>query len=117
MISITSKGSNDSVFLPKQSFQSSVNKVEKHLPKSTRKKCEVIIGLANKYKFRLQFAKNGRKAKVLNEEQFVYLQFFERPDITYTNPGREGNVQVGVIHREKIFPQKQHLFRAAKNRK
>ena len=71
----------------------------------------MIRSLANKYKLRLP----RRGGKVLNKEQLVYLQFFERPDITYINPRCEGNVQVGVINREKIFSQKRHLFRAAKN--
>ena len=37
-------------FTTKQSLQRSVNKVEKLLPKSPRKKSEVIKGLASKYK-------------------------------------------------------------------
>ena len=67
-------------FTTKQSLQRSVNKVEKLLPKSPRKKTEVIKGLASKYKLRIQFnnKKRGRTEKVINDEQTAYLdEFFE----------------------------------------
>lgn len=98
-------------FTTKQSLHRSVSKVEKLLPKSPRKKCEVIKGLAHKYKLRIQFSKRGRKANILTEDQTSHLtEFFERPDITYTNPGRKDNKYVGIINGKKTFLQKRYLL-------
>lgn len=50
----------------------------------------------------IQFAKWGKKGKVLKEEELAYLnEFLERPDITYTNLGIKDNVYEGMINGEK----------------
>ena len=100
-------------FATKQSLQRSVNKVEKLLPKSPRKKTEVIKGLASKYKLRIQFnnKKRGRTEKVINDEQTAYFgEFFERPDITYIKPGRKDHVYRGKVDGEKTYAQKRYLL-------
>ena len=80
--------------------------MDKLLPKSPRKKCEVIKDLASKYKLRIQFNKRGRKEKLLSDEQIVYLtEFFERPYITYTNPGRKDHFYLGKINGKKSMPK------------
>ena len=87
--------------------------MEKLLPKSPRKKSEVIKGLASKYKLRIQFnnKKRGRTEKVINDEQTAYLdEFFERPDITYINPGRKDHVYLGKVDGEKTYAQKRYLL-------
>ncbi|XP_066932919.1 glutamic acid-rich protein-like [Clytia hemisphaerica] len=107
----SSSSSTPPAFRTKQSLQRSVKKVERLLPKSPRKKSEVIRGLASKY-MRIQFCKKrGRKEKVLSDEQLKYLDdFFERPDITYTNPGRKDHVYLGKVNGEKLFAQKRYLL-------
>ena len=59
--SATSSSTQCDAFTTKQSLQRSVNKVEKLLPKSPRRKTEVIKGLASKYKLRIQFNKKKRE--------------------------------------------------------
>ena len=77
-------------FTSKQSLSSSIKKSEKALPFSPRKKKDVISGLAERYKLRRKYVeRRGRKAHTLTEEQQKWLDdAFDRPDITYVNPGR-----------------------------
>ena len=99
------------VFTTKQSLHRSVSKVEKLLPKSPRKKREVIKGLANKYQLRIQLSKKGRKPNITTEDQISLLaEFFERPDIAYINPGRKDNKYIGIINGKKMFLQKRYLL-------
>ena len=87
--------------------------MEKLLPKSPRKKTEVIKGLASKYKLRIRFnnKKRRRTEKVINDEQTAYLdEFFERPDITYINPGRKDHVYLGKVDAEKTYAQKREML-------
>ena len=61
----------------------------------------MINRIANKYILYIQFAKKRRKSKALNEEQLAYFhEFFERPDIPYTND-RKDNAYVSVINSKK----------------
>ena len=49
----------------------------------------------------------GLKPKVLSEEQEKWIiDFLERPEMTYTNPGRKDHVYIGKINGEKQFVQK-----------
>ena len=101
-------------FTTKEPLQRSVNKVQKLLPKSPWKKTEMIKDLASKYKLRIQFnsKKRGRIEKVINDEPTAYLdEFFERPDITYINPGRKDHVYLGKVDGEKTYAQKRYLLR------
>ena len=100
--------SNQSAFSSKQSFCRSISRAEKHLPNSPHKKTEVISNLAKKYNLKIQLKNNrGRKPKVLSEEQEKWIiDFLERPEMTYTNPGRKDHVYIGKINGEKQFVQK-----------
>ena len=94
-------------FTTKQSLQRSVSKVEKLLLKSPWKKTEVIKGL----RILFNSKKRGRTEKVINDEPTAYLdEFFERPDITYINPGRKDHVYLGKVDGEKTYAQKRYLL-------
>lgn len=53
----------------------------------------------------------GRKPKVLSKEQEKWLtEYLERPEMTYTNPGRKDNVYTGKIDGKKHYEQKRYLL-------
>ena len=69
----------------------SISKAEKSLPKSPRKKVEIISKLATKHKLMINLKGNrGRKPNLMDQhgDQFL-IEFLERPDITYTNARRK----------------------------
>ena len=72
----------------------SVKKAEKSLPKSPRRKMEVITRLASKFQVCVKFReKVGRKKNVLSEEKVDWvIAFLNQPDILYTTPGRKDNM-------------------------
>ena len=88
---------NNQPLEPSTSFSSaavksrSVKKVEKSLPKSPCKKREVITKLVSKFQVRVKFGeKVGRKKNVLSEGEVGWVMaFLNRPDISYTAPGRK----------------------------
>ena len=87
-----------------------IKRVEKSLPQSPRRKSEVIKSLVSKFNVKIQFGqKTGRKKKVLseNEQQWV-KDFLDRPDISYTTPGRRDVLLVFLtklknMHKNDIF--------------
>ena len=101
-----------SAFSSKQSLVRSVTRAEKHLPNSPRKKTEIIGKLAKKYNLRIQFKDSrGRKAKILSDDQEQWIiDYLERPEVTYTNPGRKDNVYVGKVNGKKEYIQKRYLL-------
>ena len=92
---------SESAFGSKQSFCRSISRAEKYLPYSPRKKAEVI-----------QLKENGGcKAKILSQEQERWLiDYLERPEISYTNPGRKDNVYIGKINGTNQSTQKRYLL-------
>ena len=53
----------------------------------------------------------GRPHKVLNEEENIWLiEFLNRSDISYSNPGRKDHVHIGKIDGESKHKQKQYLL-------
>ena len=59
---------------------------------------EVIGSLAKKYKVRIALCKKrGRKYEDLSEEKVNWLNYLERPEMTYINPGKIDNVYVGKV--------------------
>ena len=55
--------------------------------------------------------RRGLKAHTLTEEQQKWLDdAFDRPDITYVNPGRKDNVYVGKKDGERQYVQKRYLL-------
>ena len=91
-----------SAFLCRQSLHRIYSRVDLHLPKSPNKKAEIIQRLATKYKLRIDFQENrGRPRKELNEEKKIWLiEFLDRSDISYTNPGRKNHIYIGMFDGE-----------------
>ena len=54
--------------------------------------------------------KRGRPRKELTEREKIWLvEFLDRSDISYTNPGREDSVYIGKINGESQYMQKKYL--------
>ena len=83
-------------FRTKQSLSRSIKKAEKALLFSPTKKISYQWLSKTRYQLRIQYQeKRGRKPDLLTEEEQEWLvNVFERPDITYINPGRKDNVYV-----------------------
>ena len=75
------------------------------MPRSPHKKAEVVERLATKYKLRINLQQNrGRPRRELNEEEKICLiEFLNRSDISYTNPGRKDHVYIGKIDGESKY--------------
>ena len=63
----------------------------------------------------IQFANKTQKQEAqkqyLSEEQkHCLLEMLERPDLTYTNPGRKDDVYIGKIFGERCYVQKRYLL-------
>ena len=69
--------------------------------------------MANKYNLRIKLKnKRGPKKQYLSEDQEHWLsEMLERPDMTYTNRGREDNVYIRKIDGERCYVQKRYLLR------
>ena len=89
-----------------------VKRVEKFLPQSSRRKSEVIKSLASKFNVKVKFCKKtGRKKKVLSEEEQQWVKdFLDRPDISYTTPGRRDNVYIGIVNKVKRYALKRYIL-------
>ena len=76
------------------------------------KKAEVIQKLATKYQLRVNLKETrGRPCKELVEEEKIWLiEFLNRSDISYTNPGRKDNVYIGKLNGESQYKQRQYLL-------
>ena len=77
---------------------------EKSLPKSPRKKVEIISKLATKYKIKIKLKENrGRKPNPMdqNGEQFL---------ITYTNPRRKDCAYTGIFNGVRTYKSKRYLI-------
>ena len=96
----------------RQAYQQSIKRAGKHLLFSSRKRLEVVGGLAQKFKLRIKLpGKKGRKNRTLTEDQENFLlDVFEGSDMTYTTPGGKDNIYIGKIDGEKTFLQKRYLF-------
>ena len=83
-----------------------------HLPKSPRNKAEIIQRLATKYKLRTNLKKKlGRPRKELTEGEKIWLlEFLDRSDISFTNPGRKCSIYIGRINGESQYMQKKYLL-------
>ena len=110
----TNENRRNSSFTTKQTMHRSLSRADSHLPKSPHKKAEIIQKLPSKYSLRIEMKENrGRPRKDLSEEQKLWMiEFLNRGDITYTNPGRKDHVYIGKIDRERRYRQRQYLFMA-----
>ena len=86
-------------------YQRSIQKAEKHHPFSPQKRLEVVGGLAQKFKMRIKLP--GKEDSKTEDQKNFSLRVLERSGMTYTNPGRKGNVYIGKINGKK------HLYRNA----
>ena len=91
----------------------SIKKVESALPRSPRKREEVVKALASNF-LRVQFkstSKRGRPSDLLNDEQEEWLvNFLDRDDISRQTPGRKDTVYIGKVNGEKRYLQKRYLL-------
>ena len=87
-----------------------MKKAADHLPQSLRKKVETIQSLASKCQVRIKMHKNrGHPRKELSEKKKDWMiEFLNRSDMNYINPGRQDNVCIGKLDGErKYLPQQQ----------
>ena len=71
--------------------KSSLKKVVKALPKSPNKRIQIVKSSARKFDLgiKLDHKKLCRPEKTLSDEEQTWLsKFLDRPDITYSNPGK-----------------------------
>ena len=55
--------------------------------------------------------KSGPEKKMPTDEQKNWVhEFLNRPDISYTTPGRNDNVYMGKVNGERQYQQKQYLL-------
>ena len=104
---------DDSTFLQAHIKPRSIQKIAKTLPKSPRKRKEVISALSNKFKLRITptQSKTGRPQNELTESEKKWLKnFLDKPDITYVNPGRKDHHYVGKVDGKSQYVQKQCLM-------
>ena len=104
----------NSSFTTRASLNRSVNKADSSLPKSPRKRNEVLGALATKFKLRLNCKRHagGRPKKTLSEEESVFLEeFMNRNDITQTAPGRKDNVFIERRRgKDSLYIQKRYML-------
>ena len=96
-------------FSSRQTLHRRLSTADSHLPKSPHKKAEIMQRLATKYKLRIIFQQNRRRPrKELNEEEKIWLiEFLNRFNISYTNPGSKDHVYIGKIDGKSKYKQKQ----------
>ena len=101
-----------SSFSCKQTLHPSLSRADSHLSKSPHKKAEIIQRLATKYQLRINLKeKRGRPRKELTEREKIRLvEFLDRSDISYNNPGRKDSVYIGKINGESLYMQKKYLL-------
>ena len=93
----------------------SLKKAADALPKSPRKKVEIVKSLAKQFHLKVKYTniinKGGRPNSTLTEIENEWLNsFFERPDITYTTPGMKDQKYLGKVNGESTFAQKRYLL-------
>ena len=110
--STSTPDSFQSAFTMKQSMCRSLKKAVNALPESPRKKSEILGSLVKRCQLRIDLSgKRGRRAINLSDEEKEWvMNFFDRPDITYINPGRKDNAYVGIINGERKYVQKRYLL-------
>ena len=91
----------------------SIQKVAKTLPKSPRKRKEVISALVKKFKLRIKptQSKTGRPKNELTESEKEWLKnFLDKPDITYVTQSQKDHCYVGEVDDKSQYFQKQYLM-------
>ena len=104
---------DDSAFSQVHIRSRSIQKATKTLPKTPRKRKEVISTLANKFKLRVKptQSKAGRPKNELTESEKQWLKnFLDKPNITYVTPGRKDDRYVGKVDGKSQYVQKRYLM-------
>ena len=110
---LVTEQNDDSAFSQAHIRSRRIQKVAKTLPKSPRKRKEVISALANKFKLCIKTtqSKAGRPKNELTESEKEWLKnFLDKPDITYVTPGRKDHSYVGKIDGKSQYVQKRYLM-------
>ena len=97
---LVTEQNDDSAFSQTHIRSRSIQKVAKTLPKSLRKRKEVISALANKFELRIKptQSKAGRPKNELTESEKEWLKnFLDKPDITYVTPGRKDRHYIAKV--------------------
>ena len=106
--------SSSSIFSHPSSKARCLSKVESALPKSPRKKVEIVKILAKEFKLKIKYdnqPKVGRPKNNLADDEVEWLSvFFERPDKTYTLPGMKDQKHTGKVNDESMFVQRRYLL-------
>ena len=104
--SLNSSSSSTYSFSNKAVKGRSLKKACDALPKSPRKRSEIVQSLSKKFSLRINFAtkKPGRSVNKLSADEIEWLlEFMERPDVTYTNPGRKDQRYIGKENGKSKF--------------
>ena len=84
----------------------SLKKACNALPKSPRKRWEIVQSLSKKFNLRINLAtkKPGRPVNELSADEIEWLlEFMERPNVTYTSPGRKDKRYIGKENGKSKF--------------
>ena len=105
---LVTEQNNDYAFSQAHIRSRSIQKVAKTLPKSPRKRKEVITVLANKFKLRIKLtqSKAGRPKNELTGSGKEWLKnVLDKPDITYVTPGRKDHRYVEKVDGKSQYVQ------------
>ena len=93
--------------------KSCLKKVVKVLPKSPNKRTEIVKSLASKFDLQIKRDREnlGRPKNSLSDEEQTWLsKFLDRPDITYTNSGKNNQWYVGKDNGKSVFVPLKYLL-------
>ena len=83
------------------------------LPKNPQQRSEIVQSLSKKFDLRINLStkKLGRPGNKLCTDEIDWLsEFMERPDITYTNPGRRDQKYIGKENGKSKFVPIRYLL-------
>ena len=110
----TPPSSAESSFSNKSVKCRSLKKSVDALPKSPNKRHEIVQSLSQKFNLRIKLTSNkkqGRPENELSPEETEWLiEFMDRPDITYTNPGKKDQRYVGKENGKSKFVPIRYLL-------
>ena len=101
--------------IPPSSAESSFsNKAVDALLKSPNKRHEIVQSLSQKFNLRIKLTLNKKQGRPENElspkENEWLIEFMDRPDITYTNPGKKNQRYVGKENGKSKFVSIRYLL-------
>ena len=111
--SLNSSSSSTSSFSNKAVKGRSLKKACDALPKSPRKRSKIVQSLSKKFNLRINLAMKtpGRPVNELSADEIEWLlEFMERPNVTYTNPGRKDQQYIGKENRKSKFVPIRYLL-------